>query len=576
MNTTVLPLPRRAWFAPAAHLFPAALIAAALYLSVQRSDDAVCLLINLGLFLVPALLLAVLSGRWTVAVAGAGLLSVLLWSVGEFKKIYFDNRLALLDFTFLGEPANWSIVLRYPRLEWAAAGFVLACVLMGVWAWWARRGSALSWRERGVCLLLLALWCGFAWQNRHHHNWEVFRDDADCGLLKTCGVMSRLVYSYAVFEVPEALPSGDTRLFAGRAQEQAAPPVALPGARPDVVVWLNESTFDPRDYQIPGAKWPRLKMFDKLPETRARGLLRVHTFGGKTWLSEFSLLTGLVPDDFGARRTTVFNAVAPHVQDNLIQRFRASGYRAIVLMPTMKRFYGAARTYEAMGFEQVLTLRDFPEYDNIPGDEWDIAESDRLAEAAVTLLKRNAQESGDGEHRPLFLYMLSIHEHAPYSKKTPVLPGLAKTSLKHSLAAKLSDYQGKLGKLDRGIGLLEAWLSQQRHRTMWAYFGDHQAYFEEPQPPYAYQLPQPDYVTQYQLRANFRPLDPLDAPSLLDIALLPSLIADYAGLQRDPYFDALSAMRRLCAGKLEDCEDSALTQSFKAWVYRPELGLLGS
>ncbi|SEQ52844.1 Phosphoglycerol transferase MdoB [Solimonas aquatica] len=574
MNTSVLSIPRRIWPALAAHALPAALTAAALYLSVQRSDDAVCLLINLGLFAVPALLVAALSGRLSFAIAVASLLSVLLWTVGEFKKIYFDNRLALLDFTFLSEPANWSIVLRYPRLEWAAAGFLLACVLMAIWAWWARRGSALGWTARGVCLLLLAGWSTFAWQNRHYHSWEVFRDDADCGLLKTCGVMSRLVYSYAIFEVPDALPSGDPTLFASRAQQLQPVPAALPGARPDVVVWLNESTFDPRDYQVPGAKWPRLKMFDKLPETRARGLLRVHTFGGKTWLSEFSLLTGLVPDDFGARRTTVFNAVAPHVQDNLPQRFRASGYRAIVLMPTMKRFYGAARTYEAMGFEQVLTLRDFPEYDNIPGDEWDIAESDRLAEAAVTLLKRNAQASA-GEHRPLFLYMLSIHEHAPYSKKTKPLPGLVKTGLKPSLAAKLSDYQAKLAKLDRGIGMLEAWMSQQSHRTLWAYFGDHQAYFEEPQPPYAYALPQPDYVTQYQIRANFRPLNPVDAPGFLDIALLPSLIADYAGLERDTYFDGLSAMRRLCEGRLEDCADSALKDSFKGWVYRPQLALLG-
>ncbi|MGH8444245.1 MAG: sulfatase-like hydrolase/transferase, partial [Solimonas sp.] len=574
MTVTALPVARPSL--PLLGLAALQMVAAgwAIWLSLQYTDDAVCGLINIGLFAVPLLLALALSGRWSVALAAATLFAVLLWGVGELKLRYFDNRLALLDFAFLSQGSNWSIVWRYPRLQWALAAFVAACAVLGAHAWLNRRGPALGWKLRGLAALLLAIWSAFAWTHRHQHNWEVFRDDADCGLLKTCGVMSRMVYSYSVFELPSVLPSGDSSLFSATLQALKPVPVTgSPAARPDVVLWLNESTFDPRQYDIKGAKWPRLKMFETHPETRARGQLRVHTYGGKTWLSEFSVLTGMVPDDFGARRTTVFNSVAPHAHDNLVQRFKSSGYRTAVLMPTAKRFYGAGRTYEGLGFDRVLTLRDFPEYDKVPGDEWDIASSERLAEAAVTLLKRNAADARDP--RPLFLYMLSIHEHAPYPKDTPVMAGLQPAELKGSLKGKLSNYSDKLAKLDRGLALLEGHLAQQQRRAVWAYFGDHQAYFEEAQPPYAYQFDKPDFITQYQVRSNFRPLDPVAPSPLLDIALLPSLLADIAGLQRDRYFDGLSAMRQACAGKLEDCDDPALVQSFKNWTFSPELALLG-
>ena len=47
-----------------------------------------------------------------------------------------------------------------------------------------------------------------------------------------------------------------------------------------------------------------------------------------------------------------------------------------------------------------------------------------------------------------------------------------------------------------------------------------------------------------------------------------------AGLQRDRWFDGLSAIRAACDGRLEDCDDPTLVASFKSWTYSPELALL--
>lgn len=541
---------------------------AALQVSLQFSDDPLCVLINAGLFLLPFLLLAVVSGRRALSLAVAIGFALLIWGIGELKLRYFGNRLALLDFYFLSEGANWSIVKRYPVVQTALVAYLVLVALLALWVW--RREPRLprfGAGARASFALLLATWATLTWSGRHHHQWEVFRDDADCGLIKTCGVMARLVFSYGMFEFAAPLPSGDPTRFETAAAALPPRPAGTPH-QPDVVVWLNESTLDPAFYRLDGARLPRLSMFARDAHTRAGGLLRVHTFGGKTWLTEFSLLTGLVPEDFGPRRTLVFNSVAPEVRSNLVTRFEANGYDTVVLMPTMPHFYGAARTYRGVGFDRVLTLRDFPEYDHIPGDEWDIADSERLGEAAAKLLREHRR---DHPERPLFLYLLSVKEHAPYSRSKRPDYRLTQAGIKKSLASKLTDYVSRLRQLDAGIRRLEAELQTGARPAVWALFGDHQAYFEEAQPPYRTKLPNPDLLTQYRLRSTL-PLD-IDQPALLDIALLPSLIADSAGLAPDNYFAAQSAMRRLCAGGLEDCADAALLASYKAYVFSPTLAL---
>ncbi len=552
-----------------------AAIAAALWVSLQYTDDAVCAVINAGLFLLPLCLLLALSGRIAASFNGAAAVAIFVYFMGEMKSRYFGNRLALADMAFVGESANWTIVTRYPLLYGSLIAFAVFVFLLWLERRLNTRGSLSRRATPGVRVIAASTFLSllaFSTVSRHHHQWEVFRDDGDCGPLKTCGVMSRLVYSVAVFEFDPPAHTGDPAYFQQRMAALAPrDPSAAGGTRPDVVVWLNESTFDFNNYVLPGAKLPRLPMFNVDDDTRGAGPLRVHTFGGRTWLSEFSMLTGLVPDDFGGRRNLVFNTVAPRTTSNLVRLMKANGYRAIVLMPTFKRFYGAGKVYEKMGFDEVLTLRDFHEYDAVPGDEWDIATSPRLSEAAIKLLREHRK--GPDADKPLFLYLLSIMEHAPYSGHYPVSYNLDHAGIKRSLAAKLSDYIAKLRLLSESIVPLDRYLQADARPALFCYFGDHQAYFEEPQPPYRYGFAEPDFVTQYRLRSNFE-APQLPAYPILDIAYLPSLVADYSGVAEDPRFAALSAMRRLCKGKLDDCEDQRLVESYKGYIYSDALGLL--
>jgi hypothetical protein len=263
--------------------------------------------------------------------------------------------------------------------------------------------------------------------------------------------------------------------------------------------------------------------------------------------------------------------VAPQVSSTLVHRFEAAGYDTLVLMPTAPDFYGAGRTYAQIGFDRVLTLRDFPEYDELEGDEWKISDSPRMASAAIKLLREHRKQTV----RPLFIYMLSIREHGPYSESTKVAYGLDRAGLSAALAARLTDYVHRLRALDSSTAALERELTSSARPALWAYFGDHQAYLGEPQPAYRYDLTDPDLVTQYQLRANYALPERTSLP-LLDIAFLPSLIVDSTGIQADAYFKAQSAMRRLCDGRLRDCPNADLVESYKGYIFDAALGLFAS
>lgn len=546
--------------------------AAALFTSTLWSDDALCVLINASLVGLPFLLLLALTGRWIWSLAGASALALFVFGMGEIKANYFGTRLVLGDWAFISEPTNWSIVGHYPRIYGTLALFVAGLVLLVIdAALAARRHRTVPPRVRLLALGLMLSLAGFLWTQRHHHVWEVWNDDANCGEMYRCGALSRLLFSVAMFEYQPPTHEGDPAPFLARQAELPAVAERAEGEpKPDIVLWLNESTFDPRGFKLPGAKLPAMPMFDATKLTRARGPLRVHTFGGKTWLSEFSVLTGLVPDDFGVLHNVVLTSVGPKTHSNLFRLLKANGYHTVVLMPTYKRFYGAGRAYEGMGVDEVLTLRDFHEYDALPGDEWDIAETDRMAEAAITRIKRQRSEAPG---QPIFVYLLSIREHAPYKRSTKPEFNLDHAGLDRALAGRITDYVHRLQKLDQAVGMIDRYLfAPDAPPAVYAWFGDHQAYYEGDSPPYRYALPKPDYVTQFQIRSNLGGV-PVPPVPVLDIAFIPSLLADLAGLHQDDYFKASSAMRRLCAGGLEDCGDAALVDSYKARVFGPELDL---
>jgi hypothetical protein len=72
---------------------------------------------------------------------------------------------------------------------------------------------------------------------------------------------------------------------------------------PDIIVIQHESIFDPRIFGLPVE--PTVEAFLS-PENGLHGILNVDIFGGGSWQSEFSLLTGLSSASFGSNAYYLF------------------------------------------------------------------------------------------------------------------------------------------------------------------------------------------------------------------------------------------------------------------------------
>ena len=70
------------------------------------------------------------------------------------------------------------------------------------------------------------------------------------------------------------------------------------------------------------------------------------------------------------------------------------------------------------------------------------------------------------------------------------------------------------------------------------------------------------------VKTNLTPPAAAGPAAPLDITYLGAIVLEAAGLPLDPLFDANRRMRRLCDGRLTDCPDQALTNSYRAHLYR--------
>jgi RHS repeat-associated protein len=157
-------------------------------------------------------------------------------------------------------------------------------------------------------------------------------------------------------------------------------------------------------------------MYDADARTRAFGALRVHSWGGSTWLSEFALLTGLSHFDFGPTGEGVYYTIVGHVRPSLPRLLKAQGYRSIAISGVPKGLYNMETAQRQLGFDEVLNPLDFPEWggkslaDHLISDE-------ELGRYADQIIARSSD-------RPLFLFVLSMMQHGPYDSAHPVGYGL--------------------------------------------------------------------------------------------------------------------------------------------------------
>jgi len=183
---------------------------------------------------------------------------------------------------------------------------------------------------------------------------------------------------------------------------------------PDIIVVQHESTFDPRLYGLPVE--PVVEAFLS-PRDALHGGLNVDIFGGGSWQSEFSVLTGLSSASFGSNAYYLFKRGVGRFHNNLPNVLTALGYRTMMASSCRRSFLDYDAFYGAIGMDERVFSDDFgPPFDV---DQFEITHSDAMfLDAAFDVHMRRIS----GDAAPRFLYALTNFNHGPHSRRL-VPPG---------------------------------------------------------------------------------------------------------------------------------------------------------
>jgi phosphoglycerol transferase MdoB-like AlkP superfamily enzyme len=519
-----------------------------------------------ALMLCTAGMLLFVFDRFATALVSAGGLFVGLKFISVLKLRYLDSSLMPSDFIYFAGTSLMDTMRHYPHLYALGLGLCIGLPLL-LWAVWRRdwritarlaRGRASLLRLGGLAVCAFAFWIcmlpGGPFAPVHSRDvWEKLSDDAQ---------LTNFFVNFRDSDVRLPVMSSD----AVAEQTWGATAQGEPGAThppyPDIVQVLEESTFDPSNYTACSVPQCRASMFQADARTRAHGAMRVHTFGGGTWVSEFASLTDMPQDIFGPGGMYAPYVLAPHVHDTLALQLRRLGYRTIAIYPVAGSFINARYAYQSYGFDH---LYDAAELGLV---EWQ--DTDTQLFAAAKHIYDKVKKPG----QPVFVMILTLNQHGPHNddpmEDVPAPYSNLLHGLKYQPALNFDTYLYRLHDSATAMRGLEHDFLDRPQPTVLLHFGDHQPSFDGmirnlqrtwPAPLQPYR----DYLTYYMLKSNFIGA-PMPEYPMLDIAFLPTMVLQAAGVPTDPYFSAATLLRTRCNGLYDDCKVPGLIDSYHAWT----------
>ncbi len=321
------------------------------------------------------------------------------------------------------------------------------------------------------------------------------------------------------------------------------------GDRPDIVVVLEETQTSPGYFtQLPNAGEMAAAMAPAHDPLRP---LNVEVFGGGTWISGLSLLTGLSSMDFGWRSPYLTITLQDAIKNSIPKILADCGYHTMALLPLDYQFVNEGPFLHSIGFETVL-------------DRFDIEAPSRHMRDSFYFQQalRQIERHRAADDRPLFLYMQTMFPHSPFDKqREPEIrlagepfhenPALAEYWRRVLIARKdYADFADRVlsDATERGVVLMS--------------FGDHQGNatmplveeLDGPSP-----LARPGslaYRTYYTLTGSGLPERPAAiTDGVLDIGFLGTEILEAAGIPGSDVYLDLAALKRLCNGAFYTCPE---------------------
>jgi phosphoglycerol transferase MdoB-like AlkP superfamily enzyme len=168
-----------------------------------------------------------------------------------------------------------------------------------------------------------------------------------------------------------------------------------------------ESFFDARRLH-PAIPRDLLPVFDECARSGVQaGQFGVSGWGAYTVRAEFAALTGLTEAALGYDRWNPYHAFVRVPIPSLAGRLRAEGYRTVCLHPFDRTYYRRHKVLPRLGFDAFIGEEAFRGARRVGGFITD----EELARRAVEIL--------DAEGRGLFLFVITMENHGPWSGEDP-------------------------------------------------------------------------------------------------------------------------------------------------------------
>jgi Sulfatase len=279
--------------------------------------------------------------------------------------------------------------------------------------------------------------------------------------------------------------------------------------------------------------------------------LRVETYGGASWLTEFSVLTGLSAFSLGKLHQFVQTIMAGKVRETLPQALARCGYRNVAFHPMLRIYLSIGNFLNAIGVHQVFDAKD-------QGAK-SATERDRFYySSAMAEMERQFKTSS----QPLFTFIETMATHGPYSYT--YMPEVVVSGGGPGTDPAMHEYLRRLSMASADYDFLRSELARRfpDQTFLIIHYGDHQptatqtllGFEDDADIEHVLRTGNPAaLVTYYAVDAVRYQPPPLPSLELLDVPYLPSVILAAAGLPLSDVSRERLRLMTLCKGRYHGC-----------------------
>ncbi len=247
-----------------------------------------------------------------------------------------------------------------------------------------------------------------------------------------------------------------------------APRVSTPETRPNVILLMSESFFDPT--RLPNVTYSTdpVSNYHSLGETFPAGSFQSNTYAGGTGNVEMEVLTGVSSHFLEEDEvlTTISSEGAYDRIPSIVKAFANQGYRTTYVHSHTNALYSRTEHLPALGFETVVYRDDFKTETANAGY---YVSDDSWADEIIARFEDKGEE-------PIFLFGLSMENHQPYAGNKFSEPSPVEVTTELLEGEHLGMFDSLVHGLydaDQSLGKLVDYFASVDEPTILVFFGDH-------------------------------------------------------------------------------------------------------